>query len=185
MSKWAEFYSERIGQASYIRYFVDKYQKFLDQLSGSSLFEAGCGIGTCAIALHYLGIQLPITMIDLCPEMVKLAQHNTRSFNLYNTEIMVGDIRETARPCSTIYSHGVLEHLSDNDIRQAISIQRQHADKLVHYVPSNRYAVPSFGDERLMTPEQWNDICRPTNIVEFNEGKDLILIWNIDRSTNI
>jgi hypothetical protein len=43
-------------------------------------------------------------------------------------------------------------------------------------VPGEKYKEPSFGDERLLSIEKWMDL-NPTDIIEFNEGFDLILYW--------
>ena len=37
--------------------------------------------------------------------------------------------------------------------------------------------VPSFGDERLMSAWEWKRKFQPSSIIEFNEGKDLVLVW--------
>lgn len=90
---------------------------------------------------------------------------------------MVGDIRQACWWGEVGHSHGVLEHFNDVEIRDIIKLQREQYETLIHYVPSYLYRTPSFGDERLMTPENWQEICQPDEIIEFNGGYDLILKW--------
>jgi hypothetical protein len=74
------------------------------------------------------------------------------------------------------FSHGVLEHFDDFQIRDIINQCKDCSILSMHYVPSNRYLEPSRGDERLMSVDQWLQIYPFDDIVEFNEGKDLILV---------
>jgi hypothetical protein len=109
--------------------------------------------------------------------MVKLA-----SINLYEGfPVEVGDARyPTGRLPDVIHSHGLLEHFSDEDIRKIIKAScNDGARVIVHYVPSDRYEQPSFGDERLMSAGQWHEIVAPHNIIEFNDGYDLALVWDV------
>ena len=45
-------------------------------------------------------------------------------------------------------------------------------------MPSAKYEVPSRGNERLMTVGEWREICSPDHVIEFNDGHDIILIFN-------
>lgn len=78
-----------------------------------------------------------------------------------------------------VHSHGLLEHFDDKSIRQIVTAATlAGARTSIHYVPSAKYEKPSFGDERLMTPAEWYLIGEPSSIIEFNDGYDLVLIWN-------
>lgn len=78
---------------------------------------------------------------------------------------------------SVVFGHGVLEHFDDWSIKHILSRQKQESQKVVHYVPTDKYIKPSIGCERLLPTKWWVDTWRPTRHEVFNEGKDLILTW--------
>lgn len=184
---WYEFYRPRMNQ-EYTDYFRDKYFEFVCEIRDAVFHglehqvsaEFGCGTGLVTKVLNDWGIRpYKYFLIDSCPKMLDLAREQTEKLSV-DIKFLQHDIR---RPLllpklDVAYGHGVLEHFSDEEIRRIVGNQRVLAKKVIHYVPSNKYETPSFGDERLMTPKEWLKICQPHDIVEFNEGKDLILIWS-------
>ena len=77
---------------------------------------------------------------------------------------------------SMVVTHGVLEHFSDDDIMKIISTyDNDNVLFQAHYVPTNRYTSPSFGDERLLTPEAWSALVKPDYYIMDNNGYDLYM----------
>ena len=71
------------------------------------------------------------------------------AINLKGTQVTkeLNDIRKPLKErFDIIYSHGVLEHFSLDEIRLIIKRQLMSSKFLVHYVPSSKYKTPSFGD---------------------------------------
>lgn len=178
---WFEFYRSRIGCERYDKHFRHKYYEFLKLIldhSNGRIIEAGCGIGSVSKALMREGIKC--SGFDLSSLMVAAANTNVGQelftqgdmFSLSSTEFVV--------------THGVLEHYSDEQI----------VDFLVnnpigcHYVPTNSYDTPSFGDERLLPFNHWYELLdkvldktfdtwgKHTNyrFELFNNGKDLAFV---------
>ena len=107
--------------------------------------------------------------------MMFLARMNLRPLPV---KLSFHDIRQPIMdPVDIIHSHGVLEHFNKNEICTIIKAQLKRTTYLAHYVPSNKYITKSFGDELLMSKEAWQYLVHPSKIVEFNEGKDLVLLW--------
>lgn len=144
---------------------------------GGFVVEAGAGAGFTACALRpYLTHTTSLLLLEKDPEMVDLCAEQV--LPLDRTMVVQSDIlRDPLVPADCIYAHGVLEHYDDRTINRMVSRQRQHAPAVVHYVPTDRYDSPSFGDERLMSPAAWQRIAKPTRMVEFNDGYDLLLVW--------
>lgn len=98
---------------------------------------------------------------------------------LWDDDVAVFELDAIRPRCATgadvVHSHGMLEHFDDHAIRQVIHNFRQ-ARVQVHYVPG-LYPEPSYGDERLMSVEQWEDICAPDQVLTFNDGLDYALIF--------
>ena len=176
MSQWSDYYKSRVG-TSYAMYAEERYQPMIDELlAGSGSFrEEGCGIGTITKILNMNRPGINVIAFDNDPAMLRLARRNLKRFGtlLYNNDILAGfDL-----PVETIFSHGVLEHFTDRDILKILIRQRFLANKVVHYVPTDGYDNPSFGDERLMSINWWLDTWSPTRYEVFNDRKDLMMVW--------
>ena len=172
MSQWSDFYKSRVGE-SYPEYVIKRYETFLKELvSYSHIREEGCGIGSISKAITMIGCLAKIDCFDIDKDQIELAKLNLNSNKPY-----VGDIFKNHGKVDLIFSHGVLEHFNDNQIKEILNRQKSEANKVVHYIPSNKYLTRSFGDERLLSKDYWKNVFNPKEIIEFNEGFDLVAIW--------
>jgi len=173
---WREFYISRVVNTKYEYYFIDKYALFLDTLDsqkGKTFLETGCGTGLVTKLVYHP--KRKFTLLDNDLEMLGLAINRLVPLPI---RYVLGDIRTPMhQQFDVIYSHGVLEHLSLAWCIKIIQNQLAIGKILVHYVPTNKYTTPSFGDENLISRAQWEDALKPTKSIAFNEGKDLLLIW--------
>jgi len=183
MSAWYNFYVARMNDAYYDHVFR-KYLQFINQIAmrclpGDIVVEAGCGTANITRALKELRPESKYIVVDNDDKMLGLAASNLREWPSIAARQL--DIRYDEMPkADIVHGHGVLEHFDDETIRQIIGLQISSGARFVaHYVPSAKYKKPSFGDERLMTPELWKEICAPTEIYEFNDGYDLVLMWKV------
>lgn len=178
MSKWFNFYKDRTCNESYEEYFKKKYAPFLNYIKESikpnyRVAELGCG--TSLVTKLVYSPKTSFLVGDSDRMMLELTSSQLGNREVTKKQI---DIREPLKDnFHLIYSHGVLEHFDLLEVCKIISHQLQASNHLVHYVPSAKYKVPSFGDERLLTPKQWKDILGVPEIREFNNGYDLMLIW--------
>ena len=178
---WREFYENRINQ-KYKNHIRKKYKDTFDILrnSGSKTFgHFGGGLGNASrILLEDIKDSKHI-ILDIDVNMLELSNKNLEETRKYNFQVLKHDIRDLFRgiKLDLIHSHGVLEHFQDEEIQEIIKKQLKICNKLVHYVPSYKYEIPSFGDERLLTSKNWYDICKPDKIIESNDGFDITLIW--------
>lgn len=164
---WYQFYANRVN-STYQDYFEKRYAPFIDIINqmthpSNGIQELGCGIGSVSKAVggKYKGI-------DIDPFMVMLANKNTDSTNFHHQSIFDMDFDRDA----VKVTHGVLEHFTD---KQIVSILERCSNS-VHYVPTNGYDEPSFGDERLLPYEYWLDLATPKMWLLFNDDKDLLFI---------
>lgn len=186
---WFNFYKNRVN-SSYLEYAEKRYSTMIDFIvsylpeKDGTAVEAGCGIGTISRLVKKRNKDTFILGFDNCEHMLKLANANVqediwllkRDILTYTGPALWDKVSEDKRS-DVAYSHGVLEHFTDDEIRTIISNQKQYAKNIVHYVPSSKYKVLSFGDERLMSSEEWTEICSPKEIIKFNDDYDLLLIW--------
>jgi len=186
---WYGRYVTRMNN-HYRKHMANYYQPFFHILSQqapatASVAEFGCGAANVSriLAEQYFARNYHYLLLDNCLEMLQLASNNMCACYGAHFEVINHDMRKTAPAVSDvglIYSHGVLEHFPDDEIRSILMHQRAISNRLVHYVPTDHYEAPSFGDERLLPAQYWVDTFRPDTWCAFNEGKDLVLIWKQD-----
>ena len=194
MTPWHEIYRERMNDR-YIRHIKKKYGTFIRTIAETPTFhypsyvELGCGAGNITKVLREQKPASTCTLIDLCPDMLSLAIKNNQS---QNCKFIVGDITQLSynaspryHPDNVVHSHGVLEHLEDDQIIDILHCGYRIGARQIHYVPGAKYEVPSRGDERLLTPQKWRSILRnytayeagrvSTKVSTFNDGYDIII----------
>ena len=174
MSIWSKFYESRVGN-EYFNYAIHRYEKFIFSIlnTGSNSFrEEGCGIGTISRAIMTSVGDKNVQLFDYDKDQIELTKRN-----LNISHAIQGNIFENHGKVDCIFSHGVLEHFNDNQIFNILNRQKMEAKHVIHYVPTNGYSTPSFGDERLMSVEWWVKKFKPKSWYTFNNTKDLTLIW--------
>lgn len=172
MSKWSQFYAERIN-STYQDYFNQKYVELLQLLAKyRTVREEGIGIGSVSKFLRSKGVQT--TGFDLCPEMLHLCRLNNPGIECKQADIFSA----VEPPVDMVVTHGVLEHFEDHDIHHILQRYKDQGQSSVHYVPLDGYVIPSFGDERLLPYEYWLDTFKPTSY-HVKNNEDLIMIFEI------
>lgn len=119
----------------------------------------GSGTGSLAIALSYRCRD--VVSVDVDTQIV----HRCREANsrlLGHARFLQGDgfhLEEfTDGEFAVAFSQGLLEHFSDREILALLSEQLRVARLAVFSVPNNAYERRDFGDERLMSGEQWEQL---------------------------
>ncbi len=172
---WTKFYEKRVN-SSYQEYFAVRYNQFLDQIikfEPDYIIEEGCGIGSISRYLHRTQ-GIVCSGFDIDPDMIGLSIENTRIRDFYVDDIH-NPIRNKFYLRADLHvTHGVLEHFTDDEILSIFERYERDKKKSIHYVPLDKYRVPSFGDERLLPYEHWLDLVNPEGYEVFNDGYDLL-----------
>ncbi|PIR38940.1 MAG: hypothetical protein COV34_00100 [Candidatus Zambryskibacteria bacterium CG10_big_fil_rev_8_21_14_0_10_42_12] len=186
MSKWSEIYEKQMSAFDSLDAFVESRivykEKFIDIIKKygtrtKRLLEAGCGSGITSIFLGKFGYE--VIGIDSDPDMVKLATSiavQQESAVLFK----VDDIKtlETIQGhFDVVFSNGVMEHFSDNDIVTILDRHLSVSDYVVISVPSDFFTDDQrmYGDERFMSVDQWHTILSKVNgsvVEEFTFNPD-------------
>lgn len=184
MSAWKAFYEGREGH-EYREYVRKRYAPFISAISSriaarDLVMELGTGTGTITSLLAASDWeQRRCVATDIDPAMVQIAKQRMTDLKLdvavYKEDALNGAFVTNG---DVVHSHGMLEHFSDDDIRRIIGRYRS-ARVQVHYVPG-LYKEPTFGDERLMGVDEWWRICKPSQIITFNDGLDYALVFERD-----
>jgi SAM-dependent methyltransferase len=193
MNNWAQFYQDRINDR-YLSHIERRYGTFIELLRASIsnehkyIVEFGSGPGNITKLLDKTHKNKEFILLDNNKEILNLAKENLQRCNNLikyieydiRNEYIEDDIKNNFKITpDLIHSHGVLEHFSNEEIKMIIDNQKCFNVPIIHYVPSWKYRTPSFGDERLLTAENWKNICNPDKIIEFNDGYDYALCWNL------
>ncbi len=180
MSDWSTYYLGRLGRG-YLDYCTGRYRPFLDVLfscSPASILEEGCGVGTFTRLLLERIEGLTARCCDLDLDMLELTSDNLAGFGV-SLDRADASSGKPGRMADVVFSHGLLEHLPDRMIDKVLERQYASARKaVVHYVPTDGYDSPSFGDERLLPAAYWLERFRPSRFRLWNGGKDLVLVWD-------
>lgn len=166
--------------------------------SAPIIIEEGCGIGSVTKQLlPILPQNTCYRLFDINSDMTYLAETNLQEYislvGLSNTSTSPLTIRTAplsrimrainVRPLdgSPVYNHnnvltithGVLEHLTDTQIKDAITFYFPlNGTHQLHYVPLEGYETPSYGDERLLPLSYWKGMLKFTKYTVIN-NKDL------------
>lgn len=188
---WPQYYSSRVNNPESLARYRAKYLPFFEMIArekAATMAEFGCGIASCTKIL------LPMTqgrhfLVDNDWEMLRLAMDNLgiespgRARERGIAGLYLHDIKKSwpghwfIQMFGLIHSHGVLEHFSNDEIRRIVWHQRTRSPVVMACVPTDKYEKASFGDERLMPPEEWQRIIPATDMQLMNDGHDLVMTW--------
>lgn len=175
MNNWHDFYAKRVN-STYQIYFEQKYKPFLDKivkLHPVIITEGGCGIAS--ISKYFTRFGVTCQGFDNDPFMVKLSRDNCPQGNYWEQDLL----NESLGNDNFLITHGVLEHFSTKEIESII----ERYPNSFHYVPSHLYDTQSYGDEKLTSPKFWMRFAQNNDVMEFNDGYDLMFKgknWNYD-----
>ncbi len=186
MKKWSNIYKEQITTTPslevFIKHKLEYKKKLLDYIrkyavETKKILEVGCGSGITTTKLGLEGYTT--TGIDSDPDMITLAQSIAKK-QRSKAVFKIDDIRSLSSITDyidVIFSNGVMEHFSDEDIVSIVNLHLLHAHYVIISIPSNYFSDNQkiHGDERFMSTESWRKILsavRGKIIDEFNFESD-------------
>ena len=128
------------------------------QLRPKRVLEVGTGTGSHSIFLSYFLPQ--VLSIDLSrPLIERCLQHNRRLRGRAHFSAMDGfRLAFPDGAFDVAFSQGLLEHFEGEEIARLLDEQTRVAQYVVFSVPNRSYGVRDFGDERLLSREEWEDL---------------------------
>ncbi len=157
---WGKYFRER--SLTLERFVGDTWchKPFLNEIvsvgnKDKEMLEIGCGNGTHSIFLSLLGYK--VISIDNDEEVLNIARQNNSSFdgrvpykeaNAYNLPFGNSHF-------AVCFSQGFFEHFDDPDIKILLKEQLRVSNVVVFSVPTFYYPDQEFGDERLISREDW------------------------------
>jgi phosphoserine phosphatase len=130
---------------------------------GTTILEAGTGLGRTAISLSRAGFK--VKAIDNNEKMLQIARINCQNYGesvqLYKTDLFDIDQRFKPNQLSAITHGGVLEHYEDSQVRIILDMQLKIAPIVIFSVPikskrnDNYFQNDQIGHRNLWTQKQW------------------------------
>jgi len=163
VKKWAAMYENVCGSRRLLEGNIMTHAPFVAEIArlvkaGDSLLEVGSGTGVLAWPIAQSGVA--VTSLDNDPEVLWMALLNCLTLGA-NIELKEGDAFAIPFPDNSFtvaYSHGLLEHFSDDDIHKLIAEQFRVAPIVVVGVPLVGNKGIALGNERWMTVSEWENI---------------------------
>jgi ubiquinone/menaquinone biosynthesis C-methylase UbiE len=157
---WSDVYGKPADVDGYVEN-ISVHKDFLVEIlrhDPKSILEAGCGSATLSIFFSHLGKQ--VTAVDIDKDIIERAK--------ISSDALGGSVKFGradaftlpfgAKSFDAVFSQGVLEHFSDEDIVKLLREQLRVSKKVFFSVPNAFYNHRDFGNERLLGKRQWEKI---------------------------
>ncbi len=157
---WGDVYDKPADVAHFIEN-INVHKDFLDEMCKDKpcrVVEVGCGSGTLSVFMSHMGSE--VTAVDVDDEVLERARKASKDLN-GSVKFMRGDAFSLPfgeKEFDIAFSQGVFEHFSDEDIIKMIAEQLRVAKKVLFSVPNKNYNHKDFGNERLMTRLDWENM---------------------------
>lgn len=184
MTGWSDYYGGQVTPDLYIRnlYGQREFLQMIVETGAKKVLEVGAGTGTMSIFLSQLGGT--VTTLDNDPKIIEQARLVSGQFGGRN-DIVVGDAFHLPFPNDSfdlIFHQGLLEHFSNERICELIIEHLRVAPIVLISVPNNFYPRKDFGDERLMSKKQWEQILAPFKVsLSRNYSLKILPKWYLPR----
>jgi glycosyltransferase involved in cell wall biosynthesis len=185
---WGEFYKKHILTKEIAQSYNDAHKELFWLIRGfypETIIESGTGQGGMAAWLTWdeqkiLGGEPTsvhpkrVVAVDNDKDVLKLAKINMKLLE-GKAEVVDENIFEDETKADLIFSQGVLEHFSDDELIRLINHQLKQAPVLVHSVPNDHYGKLDYGNERLLSDEYYYRLLRNMILLHFVTGQKMNL----------
>lgn len=168
--QWADIYKNVASYEIFTRMpFLSIFlNKVLEYCRNRTAIETGVGTGYGSIWLSKQGVH--VIGIDYSQDIVERARLTNEQLS-GDAQFSLGDMFDLGhyltQDYDVIFHQGVLEHYSDEQIREILNQQISRAGYVIFSVPSINYPFErEFGDERLLTTKEWETILTPFKVEE-------------------
>ncbi len=180
---WAEYFESYAQfeslfvQASRLQRLIETIIKFTPEKG--SILEVGCGSAVASILLGDLGYT--VTGIDNDEAVVDNAQKRIAQLgmDIGILRMNASDLQFEDKSFDTVFSQGLLEHLSDEQILQSLKEQKRVAGTVIVDVPTKRakHGPGSYGNERFLSIRQWRALISSAGLrIVYSYGRGMT-VW--------
>lgn len=163
MKSWKAMYENVCGSRRLLEGNIMNHGEFVAELArlvkaGDRVLEVGSGTGVLGWPVAQSGVK--VISLDNDPEIIWMAKINCAVLEA-EIEFKEGDAFKIPYPDNSFnltYSEGLLEHYNDKAIHELLAEQFRVAPIVVVGVPLKGCKGITFGNERWLTPEEWEEI---------------------------
>lgn len=159
------------GLLNYYNSKIKNRKKLIKEINNFSVnnkvAEAGCGTGVLSVKLSTMGNQ--VYAVDESEEMLeivdKLAILENTKVKLIKKDIFKIDKSDFSSKLDVIFSVGVYEHFSDNQIINLTKLQMQLANYVFIAIPTKYFNENEklYGNERFLSNKKWKSLISEAN----------------------
>jgi SAM-dependent methyltransferase len=159
---WEAYYAGELTWYGHMRNVLHHMPMFraIGRLRPQRALEVGAGTGSHSIFLSYF--QPRAVSIDLSRLLIeRCVQHNRRLRG--RAQFLAMDAFRLAFPDDSfdaVFSQGFFEHFSEEEIALLLAEQTRVARSVVISVPNRAYGVQDFGNERLLSRQEWEELLQ-------------------------
>lgn len=165
---WGDFYADA-GGVDYLLDHTCIHKDFLKEIlkrkPGKAL-EAGCGSAIMSIFLAMAGVQ--VTACDRDDEVLEMGAATAAAWKT-RVDFKKADLLNLSFPMDSFdvsFSQGVLEHMTDEQIQKSCRELLKISPVFIFSVPGIYYKHKDFGDERLLSMNEWKNILKDIGSLE-------------------
>ena len=179
ISGWAEFLDSQFfnlfDRSLILRELITQIRRVASP--PTKVIEVGCGSGLTSILLA--SMEYRVTAIDANSDLIQqLKRYEVvfpnicfRRMDMFRTDF-------TDKHFDIVFSQGVLEHYSDEDIVRALVEQKRIAQVVVIDVPNACGKIGDYGDERAITRRQWRQFIQSAGLKIVAESARGMARWS-------
>jgi len=181
MKDWYDIYLEEIKLKKNIQNYVDykiKNKKKLIKLikkyaKNKKIMEAGCGTGIISTYMSSIGYD--VYEVDINDKILNLAKEisldyiKTTSPTFIRKNLLELDFKK--KEFDVIFSNGVLEHFSDDDIKKILTLELEQSSYVIVGIPTKFFNDEEalYGDERFLELKHWRNLFKEINATILEE----------------
>ena len=165
---WGDYYAGA-GGVDYMLDHVAIHKDFLKEIlrrKPARALEAGCGSAIMSVFLAMTGVQ--VTAVDRDDEVLKMGEATAGAWKT-RVNFQKADLLQLSFPKDSFdvsFSQGVLEHMTDDQIRNSCREILKVSPVFIFSVPGSHYKHRDFGDERLLSMGEWKKILSGAGTLE-------------------
>lgn len=184
MKTWDEFYANEIGIGQYLDKIADHkfYLEKIIELRPKRVLEVGCGPGIRSVFLSCLGIDC--VALDSDKGIVDSVKRYNKKFH-GKAGVVQGDAFKLPykdQSFDIVFNAGFLEHFNDEEKKALVREFTRVAKYYIFMVPNKAHRLRPYGNEDLLTSDQWENILSEFTIIE---SQNIYRTWSNDKLRRI
>jgi SAM-dependent methyltransferase len=177
MESWNKYYDNKISWEIFLNKLADHsfYLEKIIELNPKKTLEVGCGPGTRSIFLSHLGVKA--VAIDIDEGIVSQVKNYNTKFkgSVQVDKLDAFNLPYKDKEFDVVFNAGFLEHFDDDDKIKLVKEFTRVAKYYIFMVPNKNYRLRPYGNEDLLTKNQWEKILNPFKI---NESLNIYKSWS-------